>query len=164
MEYKNGVAITIEYIVLGRTTGLTDVTLKAYNSSDVLKNTITMTEVSGGLYRATFTPDSVGLWRVAITSVTNLDNIQKGYQIVAYTIADAGTDIAAVKGVVDTIAIDTTTIISDVGDVKGVVDTIALDTAAIVLKTANLPADTADVLSTINSKLDALINEGGYIL
>jgi len=143
MGYKKNEALQVNYIALKKTTGLTDVKMRVYNTADVLINEYTMIEVAAssgdaalGLYRKSFTPTTDGQWRVRIESVINGDDISKIFEIGNFKLDDIETivadidgnvdqallDIAAVKGVVDSTEGKVDQAILDVAAVKGVVD------------------------------------------
>ena len=188
MEYKNGVAVRVQYVALKRTTGLTDLTLKTYNPSGTLVDTTLLTEVSDGLYNVNFTPNVVGQWRIEISSVANGDAIQKAYDVVATLISDVQASVTALDAKVDVLddkadAIDGKVTVVDgkvdavdakidiidanVDSVKSTVEASAVEVTAIKSKTDNLPANTATELSDIKTTLSAIasqINIGGYIL
>ena len=146
MIYKANNVLKIKYVALHKTTGLVDLTLKTYNPSGVIVDTIVMTEVSGGLYEVEFTPLLVGQYRINISSIANGDNKGKTYEIEAIDLSDVQTNI-------------------DANEIK--IDLIDSNVDAIKTKTDNLPADTASELTTIKNKIDAVdaqISDGGEIL
>ncbi len=181
MIYKIGEALKIKYVALKKTLLLEDLTLKTYNPSGVLVDTIVLTEIAGGLYECEFTPLIVGQYRINISSIVNGDNKGKTYEIEAVNLADVNANIdanevkidaidgsvAEVKVVVDAVNGKVDAIDTVVDSISGKVDTVDTVVDAVKAKTDNLPANTATELTGINNKLDALdlqISEGGEIL
>jgi len=177
--YKKGEVLKVNYLALKKTEGLTDVTMYVYNPSDVLVNTVVMTEVvaeSGmdalGLYRGSFTPALEGQYRVRIESATNGDDISKVFEIGNFKLDDLDAqlvtidgkidnldaDVVAVKGVVDSTEGKVDGLVVDVAAVKGVVDGIVTDVAAVkgVVDTTdgkvdNLDADVVAVKGVVDA-------------
>jgi len=147
--YKKGEVLKVNYLALKKTAGLTDVTMYVYNPSDVLVNTVVMTEVvaeSGmdalGLYRGSFTPALEGQYRVRIESATNGDDISKVFEIGNFKLDDLDAQLVTIDGKVDNLD-------ADVVAVKGVVDATKL---------------VVDATKIVVDSIDAQISQGGYIL
>ena len=103
--YKVNVAIDVMYGAVGAKTGLSDLTLTPTNPSGSDQTPITMTEVSNGLYKATFTPDVTGRWKIRITSSSASENGSVAYYWVGdysslegqvFILTDADGDVADV--------------------------------------------------------------------
>lgn len=72
--YKINEAIDVMYGAVGAETGISDLTLTPTNPSGADLTPITMTEVGNGLYKASFTPNVTGRWKIRITSATYEEN------------------------------------------------------------------------------------------
>lgn len=145
----------IIYVALGKTTGLTDLLLQPYDElGAAFGSPIAFTELVNGAYEASFTPDAEGIWRVRVSSVSNLDDAIKTIEVVAVELDMVAEAVDEVKTVVDAIKIETDKIqvVDDnVDAVKVVVDATAAKVDIIKAKTDNLPADTAQELTDIDS-------------
>jgi len=80
--YKVNQAIDVVYSAVGAKTGITDLTLTPTNPSGVDQTAVTMTEIGNGLYRASFTPDVTGRWKIRITSTSSPENGSAAYYLV----------------------------------------------------------------------------------
>ena len=159
MDYKVGLPITIQYVALKKTAGLTDLTFKSYNPSEVLVDTIVMTEVGGGVYKAVFTPALVGQWRIDIASVVNGDSAGKVLEIEAYNIGDVKSGVDTVGGKVDAVKTELDAVQSAVGVTDGKVDTLTTKSDAIKteLDTVNGKADTITTnVAAVKTELDTV--------
>lgn len=167
-KFKVNTPISIQYLSLKRTTGLTDLTLKSYNAANTLVDTIVMTELANGVYKATFTPLVTGFFRIEISSVINKDFAAKEYDIVATDIEDVKTELDSVKSTVE----DTKT---ELDATKAVVDTINTNVSAVEGAITAMQADVTDIdakVTSIETKVDSIqadidsleIPTGGYIL
>ena len=145
-----------------------------------------MDEQSGGIYTASYTPDTLGNWQEKVSSVTNGDLVIRAYDVVSYDVNDVKTAIDTVDGKVDVIdgnvdsvktTVETTdgkvdiidtnvdSVKSTVETTDGKVDIIDTNVDSIQAKTDNLPADTASELTDIKDVVDDISNEinpGGY--
>lgn len=72
--YKINEAIKVRFQALGGQTGISDLQLVATNPNGVDGSPITLSELSNGLYEASFTPNLAGRWQVKITSSTYPEN------------------------------------------------------------------------------------------
>lgn len=72
--YKLNEAIKVRFQALGGQTGITDLQLITTNPSGTNGSPITLTELSNGLYEASWTPNVVGRWLIKITSVLYPEN------------------------------------------------------------------------------------------
>lgn len=175
--YTKNKAIHIAYRALNYVTGLTDVSAKVYDEIGGLFTTITLTEVvgQGGLYIGTFTPDEAGQWRIRISSITNLDDVTKVFEVGLYDTDDIKVQTQSIEdkidiidGNIDLIKLETDkiqTIDDNVDSIKTTVESTALDVTAIKTKTDNLPADTEQSLVDIKTVVDNIntsISRGGY--
>ena len=169
MKYKVNTAIKVNYTALHHTASLIDLAMKVYDEAGVLFGTVTLTEIvgSGGVYYGSFTPDAIGQWRIRIQSVTNLDDVQKVFEISTSDIDEVKLQTQSIEDKIDTIDGNVSQALLDIDAVKDVVDSIEGKVDTIQGKTDNLPVDTATQLNTIESKIDAIdlqIDKGGYIL
>jgi len=105
MIYKVDEAIIIYYLALNKAIELTDITLKVYNPSDELEDTLTMDEVADGFYKKSFTPDVIGNWRIVITSVSNGDYTSKTYKINTYKLDDLKDQLDVIEGKIDSLEV-----------------------------------------------------------
>lgn len=158
-RYKKNEAIKVNYIVIKKTTGLTDVVMHVYDEAGVELGSglspVAMTEIvgGGGLYYGSFTPDANGQWRIRIQSTVNGDDVQRVFEVGDYKLDDVKGQTQDIEDKVDVIDGNVTAIDGKVDDIKA--------------KTENLPADTASELQDIKDKIDAVdlqIDKGGYIL
>jgi methyl-accepting chemotaxis protein len=156
--YKKDVAITVMYVALKKTTGLTDLQMKVYDEAGGLFDTVTLTEVvsNGGLYMGSFTPDAEGSWRARIQSATNNDDVQRLFEVNLIGIDDVNTLVTTIDGNVTSIKGTVESTASDVTSIKGTVESTASDVTAIA-------SDVTSIKATVES-IDEQINPGGYIL
>jgi len=77
--YKINTAIDVVYGAVGAKIGLSDLVLIATNPSGNDQTPITMVEIDNGLYKAAFTPNVVGRWRIRVTSITASENGASAY-------------------------------------------------------------------------------------
>lgn len=173
MHYRKDEVLKVVYMALSKTGGLTDLTLRVYNPSNDLVNTITMTEVSegsgigGGLYTGSFTPTVAGQYRIRIDSAINSDDFAKVYEIANLDLDDVKTELDLIDGKIDVIGTDVDTALLDLISIEGKVDTANTNIGLIKTKTDNLPVDTATTLAAIKAVVDSIelqVNAGGYIL
>ena len=147
---KKNEEFRVNYIAIGKTTGLTDLTLTVYDEGGIAFGApIVMAEDAGGLYHGSFTPDAAGQWRITISSVVNHDDLQKVYDVVLATTDDVKTQTQSIEDKVDTI--------------DGNVSQVLLDVAAVKLQTQSIE-DKVDDVKTVVDSIDLQINVGGYIL
>jgi methyl-accepting chemotaxis protein len=177
--YKKDVAITVMYVALMKTTGLTDVQMKVYDEAGGLFSTVTLTEVvsNGGLYMGSFTPDAEGSWRTRIQSAINKDDVQRLFEVNLVGIDDVNTlvttidgNVTSIKGTVESTASDVTSIkgtvestASDVTSVKGTVESTASDVTSIKGTVESTASDVTSIKGTVED-IAAEITTGGYIL
>jgi hypothetical protein len=74
-NYKISQAIRVRYMALNKETGLTDLKLTATDPGGVDDASITFTEIGGGIYEASFTPDATGWWSARVSSVLKPKNV-----------------------------------------------------------------------------------------
>lgn len=150
----------VVYVAVGFTTGLTDLTLAVRKPNGTLVTPApTFTEQGAGVYTASYTPDAVGTWQERVGSVTNGDNVVRGYDVVAFDADD-------VKAQTDSIETKVDTVDGKVDVVDGKVDTIdgKVDVVDGKIDTLDGKADNIQTtINTVESKVDALDNApGGY--
>lgn len=173
MHYRKDEVLKVVYMALNKTGGLTDLTLRVYNPSNTLVNTIIMTEVAegtalgGGLYTGSFTPTVAGQYRIRISSDINNDDFAKVYEVANLDLDDVKTELDTIDGKIDVIGTDVDSALLALAAIEGKVDTANLALIAIQAKTDNLPTDTDATLAAIKAVVDNIelqINAGGYIL
>lgn len=173
----------IVYVAINFTTGLTDLVLAVRKpDGSALSPAPTFTEQGNGVYTASYTPDTAGMWQELVTSATNGDKAIRAYTVVNYDVDDVAGAVATVDGNVDSIKTTVESNASKLDTIDGIVDSIQTDTDsieskvdildtnvdAIKAKTDNLPADTEAALEAISDKIDAIDAQvptsGGYLL
>lgn len=145
-EYKNGVAIEVQYQAVNSATGKT-VTMDVYDEThtkDVPKCIAAMTEIgTTGRYYATFTPDAEGIWTVLTYNTTDSNGpVMKQYAVAGHNIDSIGDSIATIDGKVD--------------DVKTQTDKLQFDSNGNVLADANV----ADALAIYDVPTKAEMDAG----
>lgn len=75
--YKINQPVKVVFQPLGGQTGITDMTMIVIDPQGNESTPVTMTEYSGALYEAEFTPDELGRWWVKVLSYTYTENAQK---------------------------------------------------------------------------------------
>jgi hypothetical protein len=167
-KYKVGTGISVQYLALKRTTGLTDLVLKSYNALNVLVDTLPMVEDANGIYQVVFTPATVGFWRIEISSVSNGDYSAKEYDIVAIDIADVKavadatkTELDATKTELDATKTEVDAINTNVVAVEGAIVSMQTDITDIKTKVTDIQT----TVNTIKADINSLeLPSGGYIL
>jgi hypothetical protein len=102
-RYKKNEAIKINYIVIKKTTGLTDVLMYVYDEAGAELGSglspVAMTEIVGGsgLYYGSFTPDASGQWRIRIQSTVNGDDVQRVFEVGDYKLDDLQSQLEQTK-------------------------------------------------------------------
>lgn len=82
MQYKINTSIEVRYLAINRTTGISDLKLTPTNPSGVDGSQVTFTEIGGGLYKATFTPNALGWWWARVSSVLHPEDVSaKSYYV-----------------------------------------------------------------------------------
>jgi len=112
VKFKINKEFTIEYRAKGDTEGLTDLEC-IITKPDGYTDSLTFTEIGGGLYKATYTPTVAGLHRIEITSSSNGDKFVSNFLVVEVDISSK-LDVNSAK--LDAIQ-------SDVTDIKNTQDT-----------------------------------------
>ena len=182
MDYiKLNEANKVIYVALNRTTGLVDLVLQPYDEAGVAFGApIAFSELANGAYEASFTPDAVGDWRVRVSSAVNGDDAIKTFTVISTKLDDVKTVVDSVEGKVDTIDtvvdavkvetdkiqtiddnVDATKIVVDatkvvVDSVETKVDIADANVDAVKVKTDNLPANTAQELTDIDTAVAAV--------
>lgn len=88
--YKTNEQIKVRYNAVNKQSGLTDLNLLVKKPDDTDLSPIVMTEISSGIYEATFTPDIEGKWWVLIQSESSeLDGDSS-----SYLVSDSGLPVA----------------------------------------------------------------------
>lgn len=123
---------TVVYVPLSFTGGLTDLTLTIRRPNGTIFDTIILSEQSGGIYTAFYTPDALGAWQEKVSSVVNNDLVIRAYDVVSYDTTD-------IKSQTDSIETKIDTVDTKVDTVDGKVDIIDSNIDAIKAKTDNLP-------------------------
>jgi len=158
MKYKLNTVIKVNYTALHRAASLVDLDMKVYDEAGVLFSTVTLTEISGsgGIYYGSFTPDAIGQWRIRIQSVTNLDDIQKIFEISTSDIDEVKLQTQSIEDKIDTIDGNVSQSLLDIAAVKDVVDSTEGKVDTVIL-------DVAAVKGVVDA-IDLQISSGGYIL
>ena len=162
MDYKVGLPITIQYVALKKTLSLADLTLKTYNAAEALVDTIVMTEVGGGTYKAAFTPATTGQWRIDVSSVANGDSAGKIYEIESYNLGDVNSNVSTVSGKVDTVTADVVAVKTELDAVQTKVNTIDTKADTNATAVAAVKTELDAVQTTVNStstKADTIITK-----
>lgn len=145
---------TVVYVPINFTGGLEDLTLTLRNPSGSIFDTIVMSEESGGIYTATYTPNALGNWQEKVSSVSNGDIVIHTYDVVSYDADDIKTQTDSIETKVDTVD-------GKVDTVDGKVDVIDgnIDSVKVTVETTDGKVD------NINTKVDGIynnVNPGGY--
>lgn len=87
--------IEVTYQAKGSVSGLVDVVMEIYDETkakDIVGfPDVTLTEIGAtGRYYGSFTPDTVGVWRVTVTSATVPGKTTNQYEVVAHNIESIG--------------------------------------------------------------------------
>jgi hypothetical protein len=188
-RYKKNEAIKVNYIVIKKTTGLTDVLMHVYDEAGVELGSglspVAMTEIvgAGGLYYGSFTPDANGQWRIRIQSAVNGDDVQRVFEVGNYKLDDVKDQtqdiedkVDIIDGNVDLVKTETDKIPSiktetnKIQTIDDNVDTIIIDVAAVKVvvdstetKVDNIKIQTQSIEDKIDD-IDLQIDKGGYIL
>lgn len=172
MRYKIGEAVTVDYIALKRTTGLTNLKMQVFDEAGIefAGSPITMIEVIAGtgendlgLYTADFTPDAVGRWRIRIESATNKDDLSKIFQIQVTKEDDIKTVVDSIEGKVDNLDLDIIDVKTVVDSTEGKVDNLDADVIAVAGQITDVKVQTQSIEDKIDA-IDLQIDSGGYIL
>ena len=170
MDYiKVNEANKLIYVALNKTTGLSDLVLQPYDEAGVTFGTPTsFTELANGAYEASFTPDAVGVWRVRVSSASNLDDAIKSYDVIATKLDDVKVVVDSVETKVDTIdtVVDATKVVVDSVETK--VDTIdtVVDASKVVVDATKVVVDSVetkvDSMQSDVTEIKANVTIGGY--
>ena len=115
VKFKINKEFTIEYRAKGDTEGLTDLEC-IITKPDGYTDSLTFTEIGGGLYKATYTPTVAGLHRIEITSSSNGDKFVSNFLVVEVDLEDISSKLDVNSAKLDAIQ-------SDVTDIKNTQDT-----------------------------------------
>lgn len=139
MSEKVGIIREVTYQAAGSTSGLNDVTMEIYDESGAKDGVgfpdVVMVEIGvTGRYKGSFTPDTVGKWRVMMNSATKPGKVVRDFDIVGHDVDSVGDAVAATDGKVNVLPtkvevdakIDTLVDI-DAAAVNAEVDTALLD-------------------------------------
>jgi hypothetical protein len=96
--YKVNEPVLVVFQALGGTPGITDLQIIVTDPQGNVSSPVTMTEASGGLYEAEFTPDELGRWWVKVFSSQYPENAQKTSYFVGYQEGVNGIIIRDVNG------------------------------------------------------------------
>ena len=155
MTHKINVGRRVFYVALNCQEHLTDLILSVRLFNGSLVADIPMTEASGGIYFADYTPAILGTLREEINSVSNGDHNLHCIEVVAKTVVDVDSHLDAVEIKVNNIE-------SKVIALESAVNAMTLKVNSIETK-----VDAALVLlNTINNKVDSnddVPPESGYV-
>ncbi len=101
-DRKVGEVIEVTYQAPGATSGLIDIAMEIFDETGSKDPAdypdVTMVEiVSTGRYKASYTPDVQGKWRVMVSSVSKKGLMVRDYDVVGHNIDSIGSAVADIS-------------------------------------------------------------------
>jgi hypothetical protein len=141
----------VVYVAENFTTGLTDVTLVVREADGTIL-TPAVTEQSGGVYIASYTPTVVGVAQEKITSVVNGDKVIRSVVIQAVDESDISASVAAVKTDVD----------SSTTAIESAVTGVGTQVTGVKTELDSVQTTVNSIRTTVNSISAGENHKGGY--